>query len=459
MIIRRLRGFTVCSVASRRWALVELAVPMALATLLCSAQAFGQPAGPPRPVGPKPAQAPMVIGPGDGPRDGLTLKEAEDRFLRENVELQALRLEIPMAQANVEALGQLPQTHLLFKVGPEGIRTFEVRRPEFPSTLWVDGLLARIVKGALEAQYRDAVRTRMNDLHRAFVDFQAAELAVRYDVADLRAAEVLLQTQESLQKSGRITDTDFTRVKNHTHVAALRLAESKTARDKARLELADLINLPDAEVDHLKVVNDLKDTTSAARQSPPPAELIRIALSHRPDLDAYRLGLRRAALEWIKALLEPINQINVRLWRDRIDGSVLKRDENAAIGGLNVVVSLPTNVRNRARLKRASINVEQGRLELLKVERQVRLDVRKAQIEYEQSRVVVDRFRSEIIPNAQKASDQIRRAFGEGEASATDYFSSLEEMTRHILHYREAATRLRMGILALNTAVGERVLP
>ena len=104
-----------------------------------------------------------------------------------------------------------------------------------------------------------------------------------------------------------------------TRVGASSLEEAKTALHKAKLVLANLLNLPDAEVDRLKVRLDLEGPTVGSPAAPPVEELIRIALARRPDLRAYRLGLYRAQLDWLKALVEPLNQITLCRWPDRLD--------------------------------------------------------------------------------------------------------------------------------------------
>ena len=79
--------------------LVRLVLRVVVATLVCSTHALSQQIGPQTPTRPK-----TLIGPDDSRGGRLTLKQAEERFLKENLELKMLRLEIPMAQADVDVV-------------------------------------------------------------------------------------------------------------------------------------------------------------------------------------------------------------------------------------------------------------------------------------------------------------------------------------------------------------------
>ena len=96
---------------------------LALTACLRATAAFGHlvPVVPPPddPGRQKPTEPVMQKNPSD---DGLTVDQAVDRFLKENLELRALHDEIAMAQADVEAAGQPPQAYLLIKVGIDGIK-------------------------------------------------------------------------------------------------------------------------------------------------------------------------------------------------------------------------------------------------------------------------------------------------------------------------------------------------
>jgi outer membrane protein, heavy metal efflux system len=310
----------------------------------------------------------------------------------------------------------------------------------------------------IEAQYQDAVRTRVDKLYTAFVNVQEAQMSVRFAGVALRGLERVLQVAQSLQKSAQVSNVDVTSTKTECELGASSLEEAKTALHKAKLVLANLLNRPDAEVDRLKVRIDLDSPTVRSPAAPSVEELIRIALTHRPDLCAYRLGLHRAQLEWLKALVEPLNQITVCPLPDRLELVGVRQQEIAPARSLSMLVSLPTTIRNRGALDRATINVGQTRTELAGIERKVILEVRRARLDYEQSRATADRFRKEIIPNAQTTRDNRFRQFTAGEGPVADFLESQRKYNDRAFQYYNTEIRHRRSMLALNTAVGERIM-
>jgi cobalt-zinc-cadmium efflux system outer membrane protein len=320
-------------------------------------------------------------------------------------------------------------------------------------------LVARAVKRVLEAQYEDAVRTRVDRLYTAFIDLEEAQRSVSFSESGLRGLESLLKLQLNLEKTGQTSAADVARIKTRRDLSASAVLESKAVLQKAKLDLANLLNLSDIEAVELKVSGDLEGTTNQPRRLAPTEEMIRLALSQRPDLKAYRLGLARAHLDWLKVLIEPLNQVVWRRWPGEIVGAGARQERKAPPGNMTALITLPTMVRNRAKLKRASINVEQSRTELAKVERAVVLEVHQARLEYDQARSACDIFRNEVLPKAEQLRDTLFRQFSGGEVTLTDYLSAQQEYNDRIFQAIKASVRLRRSALALNTAVGARIMP
>jgi outer membrane protein, heavy metal efflux system len=440
------------------WIPLFLVALAAVITSFVSTKVQGQAVTPPPRANGAPGHDELVRS-GIRPLDGLTLSQAVERFLKENLELKALRLELPMAQADVEDAGQPPQANFLIEAGATGMRTRLVQPRELVPRGWVDIWVARAVKRVREAQYEDAVRTRVANLYTAYVGLCVAQNSVQLNETGLAWLEQLLKLQLNLQQTGQVSEADVLRIKTQREISASALEESRTELEKARLNLANLLNLADALAAQTKVSEDLAGTTSRPRNLPPTEELIRIALGQRPDLKAYRLGVERAQLDRLKTLIEPLNQVQFRLWPELTAGAGTRKQGNALSGSMSSYIAFPTAVLNQGKLKRASINVEQARAELANVERAVVLEVRQARLEYDQARSAFDRVQNEIIPNTRSIRDALYRRYIGGEASAADYLVSQREFNDGISQYLTASIRLRRSALAINTATGESIMP
>jgi cobalt-zinc-cadmium efflux system outer membrane protein len=437
---------------------VTLAVPLARggerpnrAIAQSPSSKVDQPSPPPRPPGPPRAKILSDT--------GLTLDQAVDRLLTDNLELCVLRDEIRMAEADVDAAGQPPQAELWISLGKDGTETRTIELRELLPRSWIEIPVARAARRVTEAQYDDAVRSRKDNLYTAFVDVEEAETRVSLAKARFRGMQNLASRVQAFSERGQITQADFAAVKTERELAASALGEDETTLHKVKLTLANLLNLPDAEGEQFKIQLDLEQSIAGDQDVPRVEELIRRALMHRPDVRSYRLGLQRAQLDWLKALLEPLSQIRMRLWPDHEIWPRAQPGQRAPANQMTALVTLPAGVRNRGMLKRAAINVGQTRTELVKVERQVILEVRQARLEYDQSRATIGRFRQDILPNARTDFARMQKLFQEGEATLANSLEAQQKFNTVVHQYHSAAIRLRRSMLALNTAVGERILP
>ena len=141
----------------------------------------------------------------DGPPGGLTLDQAIEILVRENLTLKAIAYEIPQAQADI-LTASLRANPLLFadaQLVPYG--NYSDQRPGGPVQYDVNVTLpldlshkreARMAaagraKQVLEAQYQDAVRLQIANLYTAFVDVLAARETLRFSRASLEGLECL----------------------------------------------------------------------------------------------------------------------------------------------------------------------------------------------------------------------------------------------------------------------------
>jgi cobalt-zinc-cadmium efflux system outer membrane protein len=391
--------------------------------------------------------------------DGMTVDQAVERFLKENLELRTMHDEIAMASADVEAAGQAPQALLLTEARVGGIKTRKIQPRELISRAWINTLVARAARCVVEAQYQDAVRTRVDTLYGAFVDVQSAQTTVSAAEAALRGMDELLKLAQGLQKAGQVSEAAVVANRVNREIDASSLDEAKIALLKAELVLADLLNCSVAQIEQAKVPAELEIAIGRVTESPPLDELIQTALTHRPDLRAYQLGIHRAQLDWLKALIEPLTQITTYRLPDGVELAPKGQAAKAPAARSMSLVTLPMPVFNRGKLKRSAINVDQTRTELTQLERKVRLEVSQARMNYDLARKTVNRFRDQVFPLVQSQRDGSFQQWKEGEATMADFLQAQSKSNETAVRFQNARVSLRRSMLALNTAVGKRVMP
>jgi cobalt-zinc-cadmium efflux system outer membrane protein len=384
----------------------------------------------------------------------LTLDQAVYFLERENLTLAALRMEGPQARADVLTAGQRPNSFLFVVGGKDG--PVRLRPLDVPPKRWARALIARLAARVTEAQYRDAVRTQTANLYTAYVGAQEAQLEARFARAYLTGLERLTEVTKQLVERGQGGNIDLGRMAAVQDRAAATATEAEVALGKARLTLADLLNVPDAGAERLEVREETEEREPAL---PALGELTRLALSHRPDLRAYRVGFRRAQAEWLRAWVERWPDLYLLSQPNRPGRPDGGAGADAVPRASGLVVSLPDSGHDRGRVARARINVAKSGIELARAERQVVLEVRQAHLEYEQSLAIRRRLKEDVLPSARQVRDDALRLFQGGEVDARAYLGAQSEYNEVVHQSLKAAIRHRRGALALNTAVGSRVVP
>ena len=120
---------------------------------------------------------------------------------------------------------------------------------------------------------------------------------------------------------------------------------------------------------------------------------------------------------------------------------------------------MPVYNRNQGGIARAKMNVTQSQIELSSVERQLVTDVQQALYEYEVTAKMVDRIRNELEPAARQVRDDTLRLYQGGEVNVVVFLNAQREYQDIVKQYLDTVVRHRRAMLALNTVLGQRILP
>ncbi len=407
-----------------------------------------------------------------GPPDGLTLDQAIDITLKNSLDLKQKFIEIPMARADV-LQANLRANPIFYQDGQllqYGRGEFSRQRPGGPQqfdtniTYPLDISQKRRARTAvatraqkvLEALYQDAVRQRIDDVYGAFVTALNARQTMIYSQTSVTGLGTLKARTEELYRSKQGTLLELDRVENQFRVAELGLIDAKGNYRKARLELASLMNLTVAQADKLEIRGRI-----IVQAPPPPAidELRQLALTERPDIQAFRLGVARAHADVRLAKSNAYSDVYV-LWQPyTFQDNTPYGVKSATSWALGVTVPLPLYNRNQGGILRARMNVDQSVIQLNDLERQTTIDVEEAVQEYEVARRLVHELYTQVIPDAREILDRNYKLYKEGGISVIDLINAQLDFNDKVKQYLDTAIRYRRSMLALNTAVGKRIMP
>ncbi len=406
----------------------------------------------------------------EGPANGMTIDDAIDLLIKQNLDLIAFRMEVPMAEADIltASLRANPIFYADTQLIPYGHYSF--LRPGGPPQSDVNITYPlditfkrrmriqqyRIAKKVTEAQLQDAVRNQIDNLYTVYVDAVAAALTVKFSERYALGIRALLARMEQLYRGGEVKEADVLAVRAKLELAELQIRESRQAKIKANRALVLMLNQPLESAETLEV----RDTIGQLRTSPlSRQEMVDTALSIRPDLLAIKLGVRRSEADIRAARANAYPDVYVLYQPYTFQNNNYLGVPSAYSWTLGLTATIPLYNRNQGNIVRAKINRDQTRVQSASVERMVVSDVLNAAQELEQSLISVREFRTEIIPANGKMRDAAYRLYREGATSVLDYLEAQLAYNDVVKQYRDALVRHRRAILDLNTAVGERVLP
>ena len=142
----------------------------------------------------------------------------------------------------------------------------------------------------LEAQYADAVRLGIDQLGMAFVDVIEARETLRYKQANVDRLGQMVDVTRQLLRQSTQARPDLDRMAILHDTAEIELDAARSNHTQALRSLAVLLQFPEPEPTPWPSAADPRC------RPPPPSvnELVALAVCNRPDVVAYRRGVRRA---------------------------------------------------------------------------------------------------------------------------------------------------------------------
>jgi cobalt-zinc-cadmium efflux system outer membrane protein len=406
----------------------------------------------------------------EGPREGLTLDQAIELVVRNNLTLLALKYEVPMAQADVltanlrqnpifYADGQLlPYGHYSF-ARPGGPQQYDVN-VTIPLDVWRKRMahteVAARAKRVTEAQLQDAIRTQIDNLYTAYIDVTAAGLTLRFSERYEKGIQMLRQLTKERVDKGEDRPSDLEAVRAQLEQSEVQIREARQALAKSLRTLGLLLNVNPAEADALKLRALIKS------EAPVPAdqnELVQLGLRARPDLNSFRYGLDRARADIRSAQAERYSDVYLLAQPYTFQNNSYLGLRSPTSWALGVTVALPVFNRNQGNVVRTKLHADQSKNELMNQERQVVYDVSEAVREFELSRLAVIDTKNQILPASKIVRDTAYRRWTGGEINMLQFLDAQKDYNEVVRAYRDALVRHRRAMLDLNTAVGMRILP
>lgn len=406
----------------------------------------------------------------EGPPDGLTLEQAIARLVAVNPDLAVKFREIPKADADVLTASLWSNPLVFASAGGVPYGNYAPNRPgstnynitlvqpfDLNGKIRARTKLAQTGRQVLGAQYQDAVRLEVENLHGAWVDLLAARTTVRYLQTSSENFGALVRTTQDRVSRGAAPEQEMDTVLIGRDQVLNALEQAETRLRQSKRQLAVLLAVPAAHADLIEPKGTLHDR---APPPPPTENLVQIALCNRPDLAAFRMGVRSAVANVELQRRERFPDVFALYTPYEFNANNdVYANRSTTAWGAGIFATIPIANRNQGNIRRAHENVIQTQAELAALENKIAAEVENAALEYASSRSAVQRIETSTLPRAEHRREDVRRLYAEGQENLDTYLNAQRDFNEVVRQYRDALLRHRRAMLALNTAVGLRLLP
>ena len=242
-------------------------------------------------------------------------------------------------------------------------------------------------------------------------------------------------------KQGSVKPADYLAVKANVQKAELNVKEAKQAKIKANRAFALILNLPLEDVDSIDVLDPIGSFRGCRCLV---RNWFRKALDKRPDLLAWRYGLRRAEADFKLAKANGYPDVYVLYQPYTFQNNTYLGVPSAYSWTLGVTASIPLYNRNQGNVTRAKDEhqpIGDSGHKCRAGGRERRLE-RRSGARAEQGRPSCSSGH-EILPPAKEVRTRPTSGMMGGELSMDDYLDAQQDYNEYVRAYRDALIRHR----------------
>jgi len=387
-----------------------------------------------------------------GSKRSITLDEAVEIFMRQNLQLVAARYDIETADAEKLTARLRPNPQLTVGLSDLPVN---LSGPIIKEQTYDYGISRTIELGGKRAKRMDTADAN-SDLARG--QFQ---MIVWQLTNDLKRKFYTVVLNKSLLNLARENEATFAEIVKHT--TELLNAGEISGLDLDRVEVEKLkfdTDLANAERDYEVALRDLRFalggdyrameievTGSIDYESHQFShdELLDLALAARPDLKAAKLSERAA-------------DANIRLQDAQripdltLGGGVEQVPSGTSSYTFGVGIELPVSNRNQGERAKALIEKKKAQNQEQFLTNQVMSDVDKALVAFEKQKHRVDLYRTGVITKVNNIQDKTQIALQAGESSTLDLLDAIRTRRDTLAGFYQTLFDYQMSLLDLELA-------
>lgn len=295
----------------------------------------------------------------------------------------------------------------------------------------------------LEAE-EQRLRVR-NAVKLAFYRVLAAQEMLDLERDLLSIAEDKLRTHGELRNLGQADDAELLQVEVEEQHREMRVGIRETALRQSWRSLAAIVGVPDLSV--RTVAGNLEDVPAALEET----LVLERLTGESPAVRIAQEVVARARTEIARAKKEPVPNLELRGGLQ--DNREFLESTGARVGWqgfLEVGVPLPIFNRNQGSVAAAEAQLERSEREVERVSLLLRERASSRFEVYETSRIMVERYKGELLPRAQRAYELRRQGYGLMLASYPQVLEAQQRLFELQAEYVSALETQWMNAIALD---------
>jgi cobalt-zinc-cadmium efflux system outer membrane protein len=382
----------------------------------------------------------------------ITLDEAVEIFMRQNLQLVAARYDIETADAEKLTARLRPNPQLTFGLSDLPVN---LKGPLIKEQTYDYGISRPIELGGKRSKRIETANANSDVARGQF------EMVVWQLTNDLKRKFYTVVLNQSLLNLARENETTFAEIVKHT--SELVNAGEISGLDLDRVEVEKLkfdTDLANAERDYEVALRDLRfalggdyramniDVNGSIDYEPHQFthdELLDLALAARPDLKAAKL-IERAADANIRL------QNALRIPDLTLGGGIEQVPSGTSSYTFGVGIEIPVSNRNQGERAKALIEKKKAQTQEQFLTNQVMSDVDKAMVAFEKQRHRVDLYRTGVITKVNDIQSKTQIALQAGESSILELLDAIRTRRDTLSSFYQTLFDYQMSLLDVELA-------
>lgn len=385
----------------------------------------------------------------------MTMDEAVSHALKNNPEIQAVRLEEDIVKGQLEKArlllinnptveGEVSKKEKPIEEGSGKYKNYGIKLSQEFEIAGQRGLRIDVAEKGLirvASEIRDKERTLASEIKDVFVRTLALKKKVELRKEVVRLKESLLNFTKIKFHSGEVSGLEVNLAEVELSKAKVELLSTEREYRESILTLQMAMGAKPSP--DFKVQGELAPGIPSIKDK---EDIKKLALIQRPDLKASSFEMERSQSTLNLAKREAVPNVTLSGFYDR--------DEQRNTVGLALSIPLPLFDRKQAERREAKVRLEQARIKLSGLERAIDKEIEEAYTNLTSTIEELSLFKEEIMNRAMENLELMGLAFKEGKIGFFDVRLAQRDTIETQFAYIDSQLKTHLAINAMERVIG-----